>query len=159
MNVRERVFGPFKANSPTLCSTTLMGSNPSFTTVLPAKWVRADDESIDVLESRRVKGLNSRTSWIFPKVLLPRVRWYLRARGEWKLFIAKTTVAIQSEILAKLIAHCYELLPLCSWTKDTSRVNTSYTKIKRYSLISYRQLTVSPVTNIYFILISFFNRF
>ena len=81
-------------------------------TVLLAKWVRADDESIDVLESRGVKGLNSRTSWIFPKVLLPRVRCYRRARGEWKIFIAKSTVAIQSEILAKPIAHCYELLPL-----------------------------------------------
>ena len=81
-------------------------------TVLPAKWVRAADESIDVLESRGVKGLNSRTSWIFPKVLLPRVRWYRRARGECKISIAKTTVAISSEILAKFLAHCYELLPL-----------------------------------------------
>ena len=103
-------FQVFTSHSCILFSTLL--SIVHIPTVLPANWVRADDESIDVLESRGVKGLNSRASWIFPKVLLPRVRCYRRARGEWKIFIAKPTVAIQSEILAKPIAHCYELLPL-----------------------------------------------
>ena len=80
--------------------------------MLLAKWVRADDESIDVLNSRRVKGLSYQSSWIFSEVLLPRVTiWPATLRGDVTHPKATRTTQILLDLPSPSITY-YELLPL-----------------------------------------------
>jgi len=99
-------------------------------TVPSAKWVRADDESIDVLESIRVKGLNSRASWIlFQGTLATCYGGTGVCAAMVKYSSLKRLFAITRKFLPSSSLTISKCFP-SSWTKVTSRVNKSYTKIK-----------------------------